>query len=144
MAQRKRFGEHSRRWQREALRKGIDPHKWDQWRKLSSRSRKATSPVEYATGTSVRTQLRKPLLDAAANKVLAIHQVRGASRSDASPIKLAAVKRNLDHPAAGMTNAKLRRLAGMSPQRLVEEIDDSLSRDYASGDRSPYWYEKRG
>jgi hypothetical protein len=85
------------------------------------------------------------LLDAAAVKVLAVHtNVRGARRDKGDPIKLAAVRRNLAHKDAGMTNAKLRRLAGMSPQKLAREIDDSLSRSYGTGDRSPFWYNKRG
>lgn len=143
-AQVKRFKDHSPRWQRDALRKGIDSVKWDRWRKLSPKVRKATNPVDYATGKTVRTQLRAPLLNAATNKVLAIHRVRGATRYDHSPIKYAAVRRNLDHPDAGMSNAKLRRIVAMSPQRLVTEVDDSLSRRYGAGERSPFWYEKRG
>lgn len=143
-AQVKRFRDHSERWQREQLRKGADPGLWDRWRKLSPRVRKSTNPFDYSTGATVRTQLRQPLLDAAANRLIAIHRIRGATRFDHTPIRLAAVRRNLDHPQAGMTNAKLRRLAGLSPQRLVREVDDSLSRRYDAGDRSPFWYEKRG
>lgn len=143
-AQVKRFRDHSSRWQREALRKGIDPAKWDRWRKLSPKVRKATNPTDYATGQTVRAQLRAPLLNRATTKVLAMHRVRGATRYDHSPIKFAAVKRNLDHPGAGMSNARLRRIVAMSPQKLVHEIDDSLSRRYRAGERSPFWYEKRG
>jgi hypothetical protein len=143
-AQVKRFKDHSPRWQRDALRKGIDPAKWDRWRKLSPKIRRATNPTDYASGVSVRAQLRTPLLNAATNKLLAIHRVRGATRYDNSPIRFAAVKRNLDHPDAGMTNAKLRRIVAMSPQKLVAEVDDSLSRRYGAGERSPFWYEKRG
>lgn len=143
-AQVKRFRDHSPRWQREMLKKGVDPAKWDRWRTLSPKVRKATNPTDYASGQAVRQQLRKPLLDAATRKVLAIHNIRGATRYDHSPIKLAAVRRNLDHPGAGMTNQKLRRIANLSPQKLVTEVDDSLSRRYDSGNRSPFWYEKRG
>lgn len=140
----KPFGEHSQRWQREQLNNGVNPKLWDRWRLLSAKSRKGTSPFEYSTGKPVRQQLRAPLLDAATKRVLAIHQIRGATRFDNSPIKLAAVRRNLDHPRARMSNAKLRQLATLSPQRLVREVDDSLSRRYDAGDRSPFWYEKRG
>jgi hypothetical protein len=140
----KPFGEHSQRWQREQLRKGIDPKKWDRWRKLSPAARKATSPFEYAKGVTVRSQLRKPLLDAATRRVLAIHSVRGATRFDGSQIKQTAVRRSLDHPEAGMTNAKLRRIAKLPSYKLVSEVDDSLSRRYGIGERSPFWYEKRG
>lgn len=143
-AQVKRFRDHSPRWQREALKNGIDPSRWDRWRKLSPAVRKRTTPTDYATGKTVRQQLRAPLLSQATNKVAAIHNLRGAKRADQSPIKLAAVRRNLDHPGAGMTNAKLRKIVAMSPQQLVHEVDDSLSRSYDSGERSPFWYEKRG
>jgi hypothetical protein len=143
-AQVKRFRDHSARWQREALKKGIDPAKWDRWRTLSPKVRKATSPTQYATGQTVRAQLRAPLLNAAVNKVVAIHRTRGATRYDGSAIKVAAVRRNLDHPDAGMTNARLRRIINMPPQKLVTEVDDSLYRQYDAGERSPFWYEKRG
>jgi len=126
------------------LRKGVDPAKWDRWRNLSPRVRKATNPTDYATGKSVRAQLRAPLLDAAANRLLTIHSIRGATRQSGSPIQLAAVRRNLDHPDAGMTNAKLRRIVTLSPRRLVHEVDESLSRRYGVGERSPFWYNKRG
>lgn len=143
-AQVKRFKDHSPRWQREALRKGVDPALWDRWRKLSPKVRKATNPTDYSTGKSVRNQLRAPLLNAATAKVLAVHTIRGARRSDLSPVRATAVRRNLDHPGAGVSNAKLRRIAAMSPRKLAAEIDDSLTRSYSSGDRSPFWYEKRG
>lgn len=143
-AQVKRFEDHSARWQREALKKGIDPAKWNRWRKLSPKVRKATNPAQYATGNPVRAQLRAPLLNAATNRLLAIHRMRGATRFDGSAIQAAAVRRNLDHPQAGMSNAKLRRLVNLSPQKLVTEVDDSLSRRYDAGERSPFWYNKRG
>ena len=140
----KPFGDHSPRWQREQIGKGVDPKLWDRWRSLSAKARKGTDPAAYAKGKPVRQQLRAPLLDAATKRVLGAHQIRGATRIDNSPVKLAAVRRNLDHPSAGMSNAKLRRLASLPPQRLVREIDDSLHRSYAAGERSPFWYEKRG
>lgn len=141
----KRFREHSERWQREALRQGIDPKKWDRWRKLTPKSRKATNPRDYAKGSSVREQIRSVLLDDAVTKVTAVHTVeRGARRQDGSAIRRAAVRRNLDHPDAAVSNAELRRIAGMNPQQLAREIDDSLGRNYRGTDRSPFWYEKRG
>lgn len=143
-AQVKRFNDHSARWQREALKRGVDPKRWDHWRTLSAKTRKATTPTDYASGQSVRAIVRKPLLDAASRRVLAIHSIRGATRMDHSPIRLAAVRRNLDHPGAGVSNAKLRRIAGMPARKLIAEVDDSLSRRYGQGERSPFWYEKRG
>jgi len=143
-AQVKRFRDHSARWQREALKKGIDPAKWDRWRTLSPKVRKATNPTQYATGQTVRSQLRAPLLNAAVNQVLLVHRMRGASRVNGQPIQVAAVRRNLDHPQAGMSNAKLRRLVNMTPQKLVREVDASLYRRYDAGERSPFWYNKRG
>lgn len=143
-AQVKRFKDHSPRWQREALKRGVDPKRWDHWRSLSPKTRRVTNPTDYAKGQTVRAQVRGPLLDAASRKVLAIHNIRGATRFDHSPIRLAAVRRNLDHPGAGVSNAKLRRLVSMPPRKLVIEVDDSLSRRYVAGERSPFWYEKRG
>jgi hypothetical protein len=143
-AQVKRFRDHSARWQRDARKRGIDPAKWDRWRTLSPKVRKATNPVEYATGNTVRSQLRAPLLNAAVNQLVIVHGARGATRIDGQPIKRAAIRRSLDHPEAHMTNAKLRRLTNMSQSRLTREVDNSLYKDYAAGERSPFWYEKRG
>lgn len=143
-AQVKRFKDHSARWQREARKKGIDPAKWDRWRTLSPKVRKATNPAEYASGQNVRTQLRAPLLNAAVARVAQVHRMRGATRSDGQAIKLAAIRRSLDHPDAGMSNAKLRRIVNIAPTRLLSEVDESLYRDYSAGERSPFWYEKRG
>lgn len=140
----KSFGDHSPRWQREQLRKGIDPKKWDRWRKLSPKTRKSTNPFDYAKGQTVREQIRKPLLDAATRRVLATHQARRATRYDGSAIKQTAVRRSLDHPEAGMTNAKLRRVVNLPMGKLQQEVEDSLSRRYGAGERSPFWYEKRG
>jgi hypothetical protein len=144
-AQVKRFGDHSKRWQREARKKGIDPKKWDRWRQLTPKSRKVTNPADYGSGETVRHQIRKALLDAAVSRVADAHNTqRGARRQDGSLVRAAAVRRNLDHPDAGLTNAGLRRLTRMSPQQLAREIDDSLGRRYGAGERSPFWYEKRG
>jgi ribosomal protein S19 len=135
----KRFDEHSERWKKAARRKGIDPSRWDHWRKLSAKTRRVTNPTDYATGQSVRTQIRTPLLNAAVARVVAVHN---GQRHVA--VRPTAVRRNLDHPQAGMTNARLRRIIAMSPVQLAREIDRSLARNYASGERSPYWYNKRG
>lgn len=141
----KRFRDHSTRWQRAALRRGVDPGKWDRWRTLSSKSRKVTDPYEYATGKPVREQIRSQLLDAAAEQVAQVHTtLRGARRDNGQIIRTAAVRRNLGHPEAGVSNARLRKIASMSPGALSDEIDESLSRRYSSGERSPFWYEKRG
>lgn len=140
----KPFREHSQRWQREARAKGLDPRKWDRWRKLSPKSRKATAPASYASGEAVAFQVRKALLDETARVVAATQTLRGARRESGDPIKVAAVRRSLEHPDAGMTNRRLRQIARMPPQELAREIDDSLSRRYGTGDRSPFWYEKRG
>lgn len=140
----KPFGAHSQRWQREQIAKGMTPARWDRWRLLSAKVRKSTSPFDYASGKTVRDQLRAPLVEAAAKRLLGAHAARGATRADGSPVLLAAVKRNLNHPQAKMTNAKLRRVASLSVHKLIAEVDDSLSRPYAAGERSPFWYEKRG
>lgn len=141
----KRFRDHSPRWQREALKKGIDPSKWDRWTKLSPKSRRVTNPNVYATGEGVLAQIRAKLLDDATAKVVAVHNVqRGARREDGGLVRSTAVRRNLGHPDADISNAKLRRLTRLSPQQLAREVDDSLSRRYNAGERSPFWYEKRG
>ncbi len=47
-APRKRFEEHSPRWQREQRRAGIDPKRWNQWLKLRPATRKGTDIRKYA------------------------------------------------------------------------------------------------
>src|SRR5262249_34126314 len=47
-APRKRFEDHSIRWQREQRRAGIDPKRWNQWLKLRPATRKGTDIRKYA------------------------------------------------------------------------------------------------
>lgn len=138
-AQVKKFAEHSARWQRDARRKGIDPKRWDKWRTLSPKSRRQTNPYTYSKGQRVTEIVRSQLLDAATTKVVAVHNNQRNVQ-----VRRLAVRRNLSHPDAQMSNNRLRRLVNMTPQKLQREIDDSLSRNYSSGERSPFWYEKRG
>ncbi len=65
-APRKRFEEHSPRWQRNALKEGIEPRRWNAWFKLSPTTRKTTDAREYGKGQSVADQKRAQAEAAAA------------------------------------------------------------------------------
>lgn len=65
MAAFKPWEDHSDRWKRSQLRKGLTPKRWDAWLRLSQKSRRDTDPYKYASGDSVRDQRRQALIDAA-------------------------------------------------------------------------------
>lgn len=130
MAQVKRFEDHSERWKREARKDGIDAKKWNAWRNLSAKSRKATSPREYAQGKTVRTQIRDTRVRDAVNRV-----VRAANPDNF--VNRAKLTRNIaDLPMSEInkvnsfaTDADLRRYM---KQRNIKAKSDGTS--------SPYWY----
>lgn len=140
----KKFSDHSARWQREKLRDGVTPGKWNAWGKLSPKSKKITNPTAYGQGETVVDQIRKPLLDQAAQNVVGAQRVRGAQRDSGRPIDLAVARRNLNAKGANVSAAKLRKIGSMSRADLAEMIDESLSNARETGDRSPFWYNKKG
>lgn len=46
----KRFTDHSSRWQREQLKSGVDPRRWDAWQNLAPSTRKGADRNDYARG----------------------------------------------------------------------------------------------
>lgn len=107
----KPWGSHSDRWKRQKLREGLDPRKWDGWRRLAPGTRKDTSPEEYAKGKTIREQRRGPLESAAVDRALA--WARATSRK---PVNEMLIRKNMTRPSAkslkryaNMTDAELRR-----------------------------------
>ncbi len=84
MAAFKKWDDHSERWKRSQLRKGLTPKRWDSWLRLSQKSKRDTDPYKYASGDSVKDQRRQALIDAAfANykKHIAPKETRRISRN---------------------------------------------------------------
>lgn len=140
----KKFSDHSARWQREKTKAGVTPQKWNAWDKLTPKSKKVTNPTEYGKGESVRDQVRAPLVAAAAAAVVAAQVAGGSRRDNGKPLDIAVAKKNLNHPKAHVSAAKLRKIAGMSRADLTEMIDEANSRHYDDDTRSPFWYNKKG
>lgn len=140
----KKFSEHSQRWQREKLRDGVNPARWNAWNRLSEKSRKSTTPTAYGQGQSVREQVRAELVDKAATNVVAAQRARGAQRDNGKGIDVAIARKNLGHKDSGLSNPELRKIAGLSRADLIDMIDESLDRSYLEGTRSPFWYNKKG
>jgi hypothetical protein len=57
----KSWGDHSDRWKKNARREGLDPNRWNRWRRLSPKTRKDTNPRNYAKGESIARQKRSKL-----------------------------------------------------------------------------------
>ena len=127
MATRKPWNEHSERWKRQATREGLDPKRWDAWRKLSPKSRAKTDPRRYAAGESVQKQtvdkLRRDAVDA----------IMSAKGGDAREFT---VRRGVQK----MTTKELHKITGMTPGALDSYITRKARQPMAPGVRNPYWY----
>lgn len=125
-APRKRFEEHSARWQREQRAKGIDPKRWNRWLTLRPETRRGTDVRKYAghPPQSVRDQKLAGLRAAAVANMLA---------------KL---------PASHNEKHVRRNVLRMSPRQLRfaskasgADLQRKASREYKSGNRtSPFFY----
>jgi len=65
----KKWEDHSRRWQRENSRKGLDKNRWNSWLKLSDQTRKQSDPRKYAAGKSIAAQRREKKEQLAAQRI---------------------------------------------------------------------------
>jgi hypothetical protein len=59
----KRFSDHSARWQREQLRTGVDPRRYDRWQSLAPSTRKLVSHADYSRGLSARELMAEAKTD---------------------------------------------------------------------------------
>jgi|SRR5688572_25933230 len=121
-APRKKWADHSVRWQREKSRQGLSQRRWDAWFNLSSRSRKVADPYKYAKGQSVATQRR----DSAESKALANmkrHFPQGrVSTMEQGVAVMSAAQLKWTSTATGM---QMRKRASAKP---------------LGGERNPWWY----
>lgn len=117
---RKRWSEHSARWQRRAEREGLTKARWDRWLSLSPETRKTAPARAYAAGKSV-ARLRRETLERAAlaNMTAQIQDGRVAT------MRLGVAHMTVDQLrwTAGASSAQIRRRAGMK-----------------IGERNPWWY----
>lgn len=121
-APRKRWDEHSDRWKREKTREGLSKSRWDNWFKLSSKSRKVADPYKYAKGESVRSQIRTPL----EHSVVA-HMVMTFPRTRMATVRLGVKE---------MTPAQMK----WTVQANAAQIAQKARAKYTSGRRNPWWY----
>jgi hypothetical protein len=125
---RKKFSEHSARWQREAKRDGLSAAKWDKWSKLSAKSRKASDPREYAKGKPVVVQARENKQSTVYKMLVQVHGSTG---------RPATIRRGVSE----MSSAQLNRVMNMSPlSRLHDYIVKQARRPVHPGEFNPFWY----
>lgn len=127
----KPWDSHSDRWKRQKLREGLNPKKWDAWRKLAPASRRTTNPTAYAKGSTVREQRREPLVRAAIDRALA-----WATPSSSKPVNEALIRRNMNRAS----NKALKRYANMTDMQ-INTLDKRAQRGRKrGGSASPFWY----
>lgn len=126
VTQRKRFAEHSARWQREAKRDGISPKRWDAWLKLSDKSRRESDPRRYAKGESVAAQRMDTKREQAATKIL---------QAFAVDARVSTVRRGVQ----GMSNAELNAVLKRSGIKLKDFVR-TKARVSVPGKLNPFWY----
>lgn len=123
-APRKRWDDHSPKWQRQATREGLTRARWDAWFNLSPASRKVTNPREYAKGITVTAQRRRAQEDAAAD---VMGQLR-ASASDTTIRKGVAI----------MTARQLRWTIKAKPHQIRKRA--AMPAGAFGLPRNPWWY----
>lgn len=118
----KRWDEHSARWKREAEKAGLTKTRWDNWFKLSAKSRKLTDPRKYAAGESVAYQRRSQLeTKAMSNMQLKFPVGRRATMRMGIEI---------------MTSAQLRWTATAT----LGQLKSKARMKFPPGERNPWWY----
>jgi hypothetical protein len=127
MATRKAWDDHSERWKRQASREGLDPHRWNAWRKLSPKSRAKTDPRRYAAGESVQKQNLDKLQRAAVSAIMA------AKGGDAREFT---VRRGVQK----MSSRELNKIGQLAPGPLGDYITRKARQPMPPGVRNPYWY----
>ncbi len=121
-APRKRFEDHSARWQRQARKDGLDARRWNAWLKLSASTRKTTDPRQYAAGVGVSQQRT----ERARAAVLARFQnIFPKGRTSTMRMSI-----------AQMNQRQLRQALTDPPSR----IQSRAKRKPAPGDYNPWWY----
>lgn len=124
---RKAFADHSARWQKQALRDGIDPKRWDAWRKLSASSRKVSDPRKYAQGVTVADQRREARETAARNRLI------GALGGKVTPRMAGRIAREI--PARDQN-----RIIKMGRMDVIRFVTRKAGLKPRYGERNPYWY----
>lgn len=121
----KRWEEHSTRWQREQSRNGLDKKRWNNWLRLSDKTRKTSDPVSYATGKTIANQRRERKERLAASKIKAATRVKHRTATIEANVKRMSDK-DLDWTLKA-TDKQIRARAG----------DKSIK---AARGRNPWWY----
>lgn len=123
----KKWEDHSPRWQREQTRKGLDKKRWNNWLKLSEKTRKASDPSDYAAGKSIADQAKARKLDAAFKKLIAL---KPAGRPTAF------IRRNVER----MTEKDLNWTIKATPDQIRARARQKNIPGYV---RNPFWYQPR-
>lgn len=127
MAARKKWSEHSVRWQRTARREGLSQRLWDRWLRLSARTRRRTNQRSYAAGKTVRTQILAPRRSEAVKKLAQAHG--GGAR-------LITIERGVKL----MTAADLNRVMRMTIGQLGIYAARRAAEPVPAGYMNPWWY----
>lgn len=122
-APRKRWDDHTPKWQRQAAREGMTRARWDAWFSLSPTTRKKTDPRQYAKGITVASQRRTVQENAAAD-------VMGGLRASASD-------RTIRLGVQSMTARQLRWTIKAQPHQIRKRAAQPLT---AGQTRNPWWY----
>jgi len=128
----KSFEQHSARWQREQLRNGVDPKRFNSWAKLSPSSKKTVDRTSYAQGGSAVR------LKAEARRNNALKQlVQGLEHKTGRAIKGTRVIKNVRK----MSRKQLKQLENLlSTEGGIDKIRQLASRRPPEGGTNVWWY----
>lgn len=139
----KSWSQYSKKWQTARRKEGLDPKRWNRYRKLSEKTRNKVDPYEYAKGVSVKQQTYNSLLDSVTGKMDAIaqtHTQQNFSQKGFRPAGIATIRRRLS--AYGYTD--LSKLDRMNDARLYKHVTAVNQKIIDERGNSPLFYHAGG
>ena len=121
----KRFSDYSKRWQREAIRDGVDPKKWDQWQRLAPSTQRNVDRRQYSKGFPARELAKEKRQQDAVKDIL--KKLEGKTRGKVRPGR---VIKNVK----SMSTKQLRSIATKTAEDIM-----NLAGKHRGGDTPNVW-----
>ncbi len=139
----KSWSQYSKKWQAARRKEGLDPRRWNRYRRLSEKTRNKIDPYEYAKGVSVKQQSYNSLLDSVTGKMDAIAQTytsQNYSHKGFRPASIVVIRRRL----SSYGYADLSKLDRMEPKRLYRHVTTVNQKIIDERGNSPLFYHAGG
>lgn len=138
----KSWSQYSKKWQAARRKEGLDPRRWNRYRRLSDKTRSKIDPYEYAKGVSVKQQSYNTVLNDVTRKMDTIAQTY-TPRNFAHkfrPASISTIRRRL----SGYSFVELSRLDRMDTKKLYKHVTVVNQRIIDERGNSPLFYHDGG